>query len=489
MATLVRLPLFGRNLFEEHSFRQTQTAWVAREFFRDGIDLLKYPLQVFGPDTNLPFEMPIFQALVAALTFNVDTIEITGRSLSFLFFLLSGYLTYHLVKAGTSRSTGLVVLAIFLFSPFSLQWSSAFLIESFATTFGLLIVIAFDSWIKSGRKTWLAMGILTTLIAFLAKSTTGGTFLLLAAVSLVITHQSKVVEISKLLMRTIVFAVLAVFPALIATYFWVEHSDEMKSETSAGQALTSSALRDFISGSWQQKFDYGTWEVVFDRVVSGIWGPLGVVSVTIALFYLLWKKPWSKEKSLILGSVIVAATVVWFFINLYYIHSYYLMAVYPMLATAFGVSVVSVLRSLEPKRFTLKLVFLISAVVQLTFHLTEPSSSQLFTGFKASTETPALSSIVSANSEPSDLILMVNCDWDPTILYFADRKGYMVRNTFESVSDQSKLIFSESKDNYKLLVFCVPVESPSSYVPDTVWLTTIPTEVGQVFRINDTLVD
>jgi hypothetical protein len=86
---VVRLPILTKNLFEEHSFRQTQTAWVARDFFRNGIDIFSYPLQIFGPKTNIPFEMPLFQSIVAMTTTNVGNIEITGRTIGLVFFLFS----------------------------------------------------------------------------------------------------------------------------------------------------------------------------------------------------------------------------------------------------------------------------------------------------------------------------------------------------------------------------------------------------------------
>ncbi len=463
---------------------------MSREFSRNGIDLLSYPLQVFGPDSNIPFEMPIFQALVSLLTFNVDYIEVTGRATSLAFFLLAGFISFHLVKIWVSNNTALLVIIVFLFSPFSFQWSNAFLIESFAMTLGLLLVLAFHYWIISGKKTWLIFGAVFTVCSFLTKATTGGAFLMFAAVPLLIAYQSRLVEISKLLFRSLAFATFAVFPALVATYFWVDHSDALKSETDAGRMLTSSALREWNFGTWQQKSDYATWELVSERIISGIWGPLGVISVTIAIFFLVWKQPKPKEITLVLGSAIVTVVVIWIFINLYYIHSYYLLAVYPMLTMTFGASVVMVFRSLDSHRFARNILIPIAISLQLTFHLTDPTSTQLFRGFQGNSQLPALSSIISANTEPTDLVVMVNCDWDPTILYFADRKGYMVASwMFELPDVQSREILNVDEHNYELLVFCTPVESPSDYVPEWFWLTELPSEAGQVFRLNKYLED
>jgi hypothetical protein len=35
---------------------------------------------------------------------------------------------------------------------------------------------------------------------------------------------------------------------------------------------------------------------------------------------------------------------------------------------------------------------------------------------------------IRAATNANDLILVVGCDWNPTTLYFADRRGLMLRN-------------------------------------------------------------
>src|SRR6516164_8745732 len=64
-----RLPVnWRRPLLEYHDFRQTQTALTAYWYVRDGIDLLRPPLPVFGANhAAIPMEFPAYQALVALL--------------------------------------------------------------------------------------------------------------------------------------------------------------------------------------------------------------------------------------------------------------------------------------------------------------------------------------------------------------------------------------------------------------------------------------
>ena len=56
-ATVVALTL-DQPLLERHSFRQTQTAYTARIFHEEGIDLLHPKLPVLGEPFEVPFEFP-----------------------------------------------------------------------------------------------------------------------------------------------------------------------------------------------------------------------------------------------------------------------------------------------------------------------------------------------------------------------------------------------------------------------------------------------
>ena len=47
-----------------HDFRLSQTALVARTFIADGFDW-RTPLPVFGPESFVPFEFPLFEDAAA----------------------------------------------------------------------------------------------------------------------------------------------------------------------------------------------------------------------------------------------------------------------------------------------------------------------------------------------------------------------------------------------------------------------------------------
>ena len=67
VGTLIRIPQLWHGLNEMHAFRQTQTTYVALEYARHGINLLHTPLPIFGPNSDVPMEFPLVQAMAAVL--------------------------------------------------------------------------------------------------------------------------------------------------------------------------------------------------------------------------------------------------------------------------------------------------------------------------------------------------------------------------------------------------------------------------------------
>jgi hypothetical protein len=324
--------------------------------------------------------------------------------------------------------------------------------------------------------------------ALLSKSTTGAAYVIFLVVPLVLIFSKKIISLPELYIRSATFAVLVLAPALSAAILWVRFSDALKSQSVIGQKLTSSSLRDWNFGSFEQRLNFDTWDTMFERILSAIWGPVGTIAVVIVIFYLAWQRLQRDYIIVVVGSVAVAILVFLVFTNLYFVHTYYLLALYPMLVTAFGLSARVVMSNISPS-VTLKRVIVSTAVFsQLVFHISAPASVQLFQGYSSPNSTPYLSSVISKNTQELDLILMVNCDWDPTTLYFADRKGYMVPSwAVDSVPEEVKSTLKSNSDNYELLVFCAGVEFPQDFVPENIELSIIPSEHGQVFRLRNSL--
>lgn len=58
----IRFACFSMPLLDVHGFRQTQTAITVREFLRSGYHPLRYITPIFGSQSCIPFEFPVYQS-------------------------------------------------------------------------------------------------------------------------------------------------------------------------------------------------------------------------------------------------------------------------------------------------------------------------------------------------------------------------------------------------------------------------------------------
>jgi hypothetical protein len=135
---LVRLYKIDTPLGDWHSWRQADTASVAREYVKNGIDLLhpRYmdlsaiPSGKDNPQGYRMVEFPLIAALVATL-FNVlpndlmtiNDIHILFRLVNVIFSVGSIYLIYRIVKRLDDEKTALIAASVFAFLPYNIFYS------------------------------------------------------------------------------------------------------------------------------------------------------------------------------------------------------------------------------------------------------------------------------------------------------------------------------------------------------------------------------
>ena len=87
-SSLLAVLFAGQLPLDYHSFRQTQTALTAYWFIREGYKLV-YETPVAGYPWQIPFEFPIYQYVVAAISQTLGLpVTAVGRLVSFGFLLL-----------------------------------------------------------------------------------------------------------------------------------------------------------------------------------------------------------------------------------------------------------------------------------------------------------------------------------------------------------------------------------------------------------------
>ena len=313
----------GQPLLDRHAFRQTQTAITAYWFVRDGYRLA-YETPVAGYPWVLPFEFPLYQAVVAALSqISGLSISLIGRLVSCAFLLLSIP-----VAASITRRLGLPVAVLVIFvaltftTPVYVYWGRAVLIETSALFFGLMAIKYGLDYLLGSRSTWLlAPFCLFMTLCMLQKVTTGLPILMVftALFAAGEARQSGWFERARGA-RGAALGVAILVP-LVAAYAWTSFADAVKLESPLGPALTSSALTAWNWGTPGQRISYALWvDVILNRILllnfGGIIGA-GVITAALAM------TAERRIKLIILTSVALGLLPLFLFSNLHIVHDYY----------------------------------------------------------------------------------------------------------------------------------------------------------------------
>lgn len=158
---LVRLYEINLPLVDHHSWRQADTAAVARNFARSGIKLFYPQLDNMAP-THSPndensqrlylVEFPVYNAVIALVYKVWGVKEANARLVTIFFSLISAVLLYLLGKKFFGRLTGLLSISFFAFLPFNIFFSRVILPEPMMIACLLLGIYFFtlyldkDSW-------------------------------------------------------------------------------------------------------------------------------------------------------------------------------------------------------------------------------------------------------------------------------------------------------------------------------------------------------
>jgi hypothetical protein len=424
LALIVRLPTLRQPLVEAHGFRQTQTAYTALLFHEHGIDLLHPQIPVLGQPWALPFEFPLFQAIASFVMDLGVGPDLAMRSTGLAFFLITALLLFGFVRSHAGEIEALASLCFFAFSPFSLIWSRTSLMEYMATAGAIAWCWAALSYRRDRGWVFLASAVAAGSVACLVKITSAAFWV--APILLAPAVRSDAARGLRAWVRARVdvgLAAIVVVP-LAVTAVWVRYSDHVKAENLQGRHLTSSALETWNYGTLAQRLDQGSYLNILDRIdpnITGgvIWGGLMLVALALASRRALW-----------IGIAITIVAPIATFFNLYTVHEYYLCAVTPAIAMLLGVGLVSLARAWGASDKTLPIATAAALALwaATTLWLTHPYWSLAYSHISAANnETLATATGLAENSAPNDLVVMDGYDWSPEILYYARRRGTMLR--------------------------------------------------------------
>lgn len=164
---LVRLYKINNPIADWHSWRQADTASVARIYVEKGVDLL-FPRYhdissiqsgIFNPQGYRFVEFPFYSAIQAVLTssFPALSIEVWGRLVTIVSALITAYFLYLIGKRYLGGVGGLLTAFFYLFIPFNIYFTRVILPDPFGVMLGVASLWLFIRFIDSNRNFYLVL--------------------------------------------------------------------------------------------------------------------------------------------------------------------------------------------------------------------------------------------------------------------------------------------------------------------------------------------
>ena len=443
-----------------HGFRQTETAIVIQGFFREGISMFNYEIPVFGNPWTFQFEFPIYQAIVYFIMklLRASNIDFWCRTVSIFVFLLSAVaLWFWIVDVIAEKKYADIICIVYLFLPYNIYWSRAALIDYLSVLFAILYSFYLYRWMKNRKIYMLCLSMFFGILAYLQKSTTMFPFVTVLAY-LIIQYFVKDIKkkealnfekIKKYLGNNILFSLLLILDCIVPViicFFWNKHADQVKSAYRYTDWLNSNNIKDWNFGTIQQRLDWTSWKVLYERI-SAFFGGTIFFLLFLAVFFIVVKN----KKIIIINLLSIFLTISIIF-NLYYVHNYYLIALSPFVCVVIGVGICDLFEQIMAKKYhwAFFLVFMLLWLGAICIKNTD----YLEGSFKnTGVNKEALGYDIKNLTNPSERVIVDGFDWNPFLLYYGERKGFMIVDDCKEKYSADYLyddVFL--KDDYKLLV-------------------------------------
>jgi hypothetical protein len=392
--------------------RQTQTALSTYTQLGHHY-ALDYETPVLGPPWSMPFEFPLYNWLVAAVTtVSGWPLDQCGRLVSRAFFLLA-LLPYWSIlgQLGFTPARRLVGLALLLVSPFYIFWSRTFLMETTALCLSLAYFACAWAAMRQPRPGVAAAALALGILASLVKITTfAGFFLMLGLAALPLLRRG----VSR--RQVALLVVLLVLPTASGV-LWAHFADALKSENQFARFLTTASLRTWNFGTLDQRLRPRTWQRIFaeTHLALGYAGTGAVLPVAAVLLA-------RRRRRQVAACLLVYLTLPLVFTNLYYQHQYYPCATNVYLIAAGALGLVALAECGDWRRW-LAAVGLAAVLV-----LAPLTYARDLYSIQATDCTEVLAACRAARdaTAPDELLIGVGSDWSAEIPYYSERRAIMI---------------------------------------------------------------
>ncbi|HLD26726.1 MAG TPA: glycosyltransferase family 39 protein [Patescibacteria group bacterium] len=420
-AIAIRLYKINTTLTDHHSWRQADTASVARNFTKNGFDLLhpryddlsNIQSGQYNPQGYRFVEFPLYNAFFGMLYkyLPIVPIEIYGRFISIFFSLIIIIFLYYIVKQEEGRTTALITSLVFSFFPFFVFYSRTVLPDMTALSLSIISIVLLYRYSENKIKTkkfylhlLYIFSVFSMMSALLIKPTV--IFYYIAILYLFFKkHRFSVYK--KISFYGYFFATMM---PLLAWRIWIQQFKEgiPVSEWLFTQVNTSQGLQSIFF-----KPSFFRW-IFEERILLLILGGYCVVFLIIGIL----KKP---KKSYLFTSMGIGSLLYLFtFQGGNVQHDYYQIMILPILAIFSGIGSAFFI---EKKTFFIN-QYLNSIVVIIIFILSFLFSYNRVKGFYDTNKDQSTIAHIIQFITPPNARIVTDTLGDTTLLYLADRSGF-----------------------------------------------------------------
>lgn len=384
---------------DHHSWRQTDTAAIARNFSRNGLNILQPELDQFGPGRSVvELELQVTPFLTALLYALWGVRDWVGRVVPILFSLGSLVYFYRLVSLRFGQQRALLSSFVFAILPLNVFFSRVPMPESGAMFFAIATVYHFTVYLDKETNVQYALAVGFATLAFLSKLTNLYLLILLSALAVMRYRRRLWVNA-----RFLLFVLLTL--ALTAAYYGYVHA-------TADIRLIPYQIGTDKWGNFNLLTSPVLYQVLVGRFRTIVFTDLGLVLLATGLFlpardqlFRIW----------LLAALVYVVVVA----NGNLVHSYYQMPFIP--AGAFFIG-----SALDRIYASVRLRPLAGVVYAALIALAITNLLPMY-GMYAYPAYEAARALKNLDASASPILSVPHRrDMSPELLYYADRKGWVV---------------------------------------------------------------
>jgi 4-amino-4-deoxy-L-arabinose transferase-like glycosyltransferase len=310
----LRLPHLAGPIDDPHSWRQSDTAYYALDFYRSGIDLLRPKVCWSGNFGVLALEFPLPEALTALLYHLFGFDHLWARLVTLAFFCGSQIYLFKIVAQVATRRLAALTAIVYALLPLSLFYSRAIHVDFCAVFFAHAMLYHFLHGFERGRRRDILLGAVFGGLGFAVKAP----YLFYLYLPLAVT-----------LIRRRVWAgsrrgwLLALLLPPLAFLLWRSNVGHVNADKPLLDIYPKFVERlDWYFGSLGQRLDIETWLVLLQRLIFDVANPVGLLLLAWGLWGWL-RGPRRAWRGFFESWLLGAAAYVLLFYNLNWAHNYY----------------------------------------------------------------------------------------------------------------------------------------------------------------------